>query len=117
MSAHESCGAVGKFDCAADESIYEQTLDAGLGYGDTEAPVGWFCEVHLDDSDIENAEALAEHYGARYLIARENGDGRFWVEVYATAKDASVRTLALEEDYRAWYSGALGGEEESWDAR
>lgn len=116
MSTHETCGQPGKFDCAYDEYVYDTTLDDGGGNGDVEAPVGWWATVDLTDADVHDA-AAAEHYGVRWLIVRENGQGIVWVEAYALEADRDARDDALAEGYRLWYSDALSGEEESWDAR
>lgn len=114
MSAHDECRGVGKFDCDADELIYDLTMDDGAGEGDVESPSGWWETVDLTEPADE---ALAEHYGARYLIAREGNDGRFWVEAYATREARNERLDVFEEAYRAWYSDADAGEEPSWDPR
>lgn len=114
MSAHETCGRLGKFDCTADEVVYDRTMDEGIGDGDVEATSMWWSSLDLTEAEDEQ---LAEHYGARYIIARENSAGTFWVEVYATTEAREERLNVLEEAYRAWYSDAVRGEEESWEPR
>ena len=130
MSKHEECGAVGKFDCPADETIYGTTLDSGDGEGDTAAPCAWFCEVTLED-ECEGHEhdpsvptsvagesmlcdgrcqpdyALAQHYGTRWLIARENSNGTFWVECYDTEEARDERLEGLRQAYAEWDTDVL----------
>ena len=101
MSAHEDCAAPGKFSCNADEFIQDLALDSGEGEGDVSSPVAWFMEVTLDEHDAREAEA-ANHYGSRFLIAREFNDGRFTVEVYPTEGDRHERLEGLRGAYRAW---------------
>lgn len=101
MSAHEDCAAPGKFSCTADEYIQDLALDMGDGEGDVESPVAWFSEVTLDESD-ERERGAAEHYGSRWLIAREFSDGRFAVEAYPTEGDRHDRLESLRAAYVEW---------------
>lgn len=105
MSAHETCGRPGKFDCEADETISTLANEDGAGDGSVESPSGWFSGLRLvggPDMDTATADALAEHYGVRYVIAREDGDGRFWVEAYAMPQPWQQRLDDLQEDYERW---------------
>jgi len=104
--SHIDCAAPGKFACTADEYVQDLALDAGDGEGDVESPTAWFCEVTLDETD-ERERGAAEHYGSRFLIAREFSDGRFAVEVYAVEGDRHDRLEGLRTAYMAWDMGVL----------
>ena len=106
MSKHTECGAVGKFDCLADEYIYGTTLESGAGEGDVEASCAWFEEVTLDTSDPKEQAAI-EHYGTRYLIARENSQGIFWVETYDTEQARDERLEGLRQAFAEWDTDVL----------
>lgn len=101
MSAHEMCGRPGKFDCAADEVVSTLANEDGAGHGSVEAPVGWFSDLDLWDNDPAEME-LARHYDARYLIAREDNLGRFWVEVFVLRADRDRRLDDLQDEYERW---------------
>lgn len=122
MSAHDECSRPGKFGCWADETIHASTLDSGAGEGDVAAPCAWFevvdleteCEGHesLNGADMGRSIEcdgscmpewkLAQHYGTRWLIARENSDGRFWVECYDTEAARDERVEGLRESWNEW---------------
>jgi len=106
MSKHEECGAVGKFDCPADEYIYGTTLDSGAGEGDTAAPCAWFESITLETDELGERTAFA-HYGTRYLIARESDSGRFWVELYDTEEARDERLEGLRKAYAEWDTDVL----------
>jgi len=106
VSAHEDCSSPGKFACNADEYIQDLTLDMGDGEGDIESPSAWFSAVTLDENDEREASA-AEHYGSRWLIAREFNDGRFFVEVYPTEGDRHERLDVLRAAYVEWDASVL----------
>lgn len=99
MSKHMECSAAGKFDCAADENVHDVTLDTGLGEGHVDAPSAWFEPIDLD-GDTE--PGLVEHYGTRWLIARENSQGRFWAECYDTEQAREERLEGLRESWGEW---------------
>lgn len=130
MSKHEECASVGKFDCRADEKIHEFTLDSGMGEGNVEGPAAWFepldldieCEGHSHDPSIPSSVAgeamycdgscrpewaLADHYGTRWIIAREDSQGRFWVECYDTEDSRDERVEGLRSAHAEWDMGVL----------
>lgn len=127
MSAHEQCHAVGKFDCLHDEYIHAVTLDQGGGEGDVESPVAWFDRVDLE-VDCEGHEpgpyqpagvsvycegsctrewGHSVHYGTRWLLARENSQGRFWVECYDTEQARDGRYDELVAAFLEWEGPVL----------
>lgn len=101
MSAHDDCAAPGKFDCTADEFIQDLALDTGDGEGDVASPVAWFLGIVLNPDDPREREAI-EHYGTRYLVAREFDSGAFSVERYETAAYQRERLDALRGAYADW---------------
>lgn len=114
MSAHTECGRAGKFDCDFDEWVYNLILWFGdPGEGDVQSPSAWFCEVDLDPDAEEHADkpqldaAAIEHYGSRWLIARELDDGRWFVEVYDTVEARQARLDVLRAAYEEWDLSAL----------
>lgn len=105
--AHRTCGRVGKFDCDYDATIHLLILESGLsGEGDVTAPCAWFMEFTLDIADRAD-RARAEHYGTRWLIAREANDGRFWVETYDTEYQHAERLEQLRAAWDEWDLGVL----------
>lgn len=99
MSAHDECSRPGKFDCAADEKINEITFEECIGEGDVQADCAWFAPVSL--GDLFEGD-LIKHYGTRWLIARENSDGRFWVECYDTEAARAERVEGLRASWNEW---------------
>ena len=127
MSAHDECGAVGKFDCWQDERIHELTVEFDEGEGNVEGPAGWFMPLDLED-ECEGHESLngasmgasvtcdgkcqpdwvlVQHYGTRHLIARENGLGQWWVECYDTEQARDERLEALRAAHAEWDTAVL----------
>ena len=106
MSAHEDCATPGKFSCTADEYVLDYAADDGAGEGHVESPVAWFAEVVLSEDD-PMVDGIIEHYGTRYLIAREFSDGRFMVECYATVVDMDERLSELRAAYAEWDTAVL----------
>jgi len=102
--AHRTCGRAGKFDCAFDESIHELTVLEGVSEGDLQAPCAWFADMQLDPG---TEGGLVEHYGTRWLIARENDQGFFWVEDFATEQMRAERLESLRKAWAEWDEGAL----------
>lgn len=94
--AHRTCREHGKYDCAFDEAVSGIAADDGSGEGHVEAPCAWFDGITLDPG---TEAGLIEHYGTRWLIARENNQGLFWVEDFATER---FRDERLEELRKAW---------------
>ena len=107
MSIHtKTCGAPGKFDCWADEKLYEMTLEFGEGEGSVDAPTGWFAHIELDLSNDEEAD-LFEHYGTYWFIVRENEQGFFSVHDYIHEEERDADLEELRERYAAWEGGDL----------
>ncbi len=124
---HLSCGRPGKFDCSADEKIHQDSLEWGTGEGDVQSPSGWFdpieleveCEGHESTAGYAMGQSvfcdgsctpewqLAKHYGTRWLIARENEQGQFWVETYDTEQARDERLEGLRAAYAEWNPGVL----------
>ena len=123
MSKHTECGAVGKFDCTYDEYVWDVTMDTGDGEGHVESSVAWFCEVTLEteceghpglgdvsvycDGSCTPEWRAAQHYDTRYLIARENSQGIFWVETYDTEEARDERLEGLRQAYAEWDTDVL----------
>lgn len=101
MHPHLECGRVGKFDCDYDAEVYRLIGEEGTpGDGQSDAPVGWFAEMDLDD--VSEARAV-EHYGTRHLIVREFSDGRVVTELYDTREARDERLAVLEDEYERWW--------------
>jgi hypothetical protein len=98
---HRECGRPGKFDCSFDEAVHEITMELGESEGHVDAPCAWFVEIEL----VEDERGLMDHYGTRWLIARENSQGFFWVEGFATEKMRDERLDGLREAWIAWEDG------------
>lgn len=130
MSRHDDCRGVGKFDCTTDEYVNNIVLEAEPGEGHVESPVAWFAEITLEDQceghehdpgtpssnmgesiycdgSCQREHAIAQHYGTRYLIAREFNDGRFAVEPYEREQDRDERLGELRAAYAEWDMGVL----------
>lgn len=124
MSApHAECGSVGKFDCHFDEGVHGFTMESGAGEGHVDSPVGWFEEITLEteckgheqvvgsdlscDGSCTPEWLFHQHYGTRWLIARENDRGFFWTEAYETEAYRDERLEALREAYAEWDTGVL----------
>lgn len=97
---HWHCVGTGKFDCDGDESIHDALMETGAGEGDVDSPTGWFQAVDLAPDE---PDALA-HYGSRWLLARQDGNGFFWVMVYRTEESRDVFVTELREQYEAFAS-------------
>lgn len=102
--AHWTCNQHGKFDCLFDEAVSQLAADDGTGEGHVEAPCAWFDAIFLDPG----AEAgLIEHYGTRWIIARENAQGFFWVETFDTEQFRDERLESLRAVWAEWDEGVL----------
>jgi hypothetical protein len=106
FAPHDECRQPGKFDCLADEQIYEMTLDSGAGEGTVEAPTGFFEPIDLSDL-VQLEVRLIAHYGGAWLIARESQLGTWWVEVFETEAFRDERLETLRQAYSEWDEGVL----------
>lgn len=108
MSAHDTCHRVGKFDCEHDEVVSEFADLAGDNDGDVDAPSGWWSTITLvpssemPDPEYGDDDERIEHYGSRYLIAREDQQGFFKVIAFDTTEEREDYRQALADDYSAW---------------
>ncbi|MGO1566442.1 MAG: hypothetical protein ACTHXC_00330 [Brachybacterium sp.] len=110
---HEYCSHIkGKYACPFDSELDRMVLEWDEGDGHVEAPTGWWASIGLVDGDVissalDTDRKLITHYGTRWLIARTNGDGLFWVETYETVTARDARVDELEDAYVDWDPDAL----------
>lgn len=72
----------------------------GPGYGDVEAPTGWFDSVDLSKAD--DGTDIVEHYGTQYLIVHQSNEGFCTVLPFAERVDRDLRMRQLEQAYDLW---------------
>lgn len=96
---HLECHDVGRFDCDFDRDVSESLAEEGEpGNGSVEWWF-WYAELTLDPV---RERRTVEHYGTRWLIARDNSAGFFSVELYETAEARDERLEILDAAYAEW---------------